>query len=52
MDTDQIRSEVDTLADRIEELQGRLGDRCNVLQTATTAVMEFNVCFRQLIINQ
>lgn len=49
MDTDQVRSEVDTLADRIEELQGRLGDRCNVLQTAASAVMEFNVSFRYVI---
>nr|XP_032293274.1 dystonin isoform X45 [Drosophila virilis] len=41
-DADHLTSEVDGLADRMSELQGRLDDRCGELQSAATAVSQFN----------
>ncbi|XP_032597100.1 dystonin isoform X11 [Drosophila grimshawi] len=41
-DADHLTSEVDSLADRMSELQERLDDRCGELQSAATAVSQFN----------
>ncbi|XP_064538221.1 uncharacterized protein shot isoform X24 [Drosophila montana] len=41
-DADHLTNEVDGLADRLSELQGRLDDRCGELQSAATAVSQFN----------
>ncbi|XP_017959524.1 dystonin isoform X24 [Drosophila navojoa] len=47
-DADHLTSEVDGLADRISELQGRLDDRCGELQSAATAVSQFNEQMKSL----
>ncbi|XP_058067025.1 microtubule-actin cross-linking factor 1 isoform X1 [Anopheles bellator] len=41
-DADHLKSEVDGVADRIEDLHARLDDRCGELQSAATAVSQFN----------
>ncbi|XP_017129679.1 microtubule-actin cross-linking factor 1 isoform X33 [Drosophila elegans] len=47
-DADHLTNEVDGLADRISELQGRLDDRCGELQSAATAVSQFNEQMKSL----
>ncbi|XP_015039863.2 dystonin isoform X44 [Drosophila pseudoobscura] len=47
-DADHLTSEVDGLADRLSELQGRLDDRCGELQSAATAVSQFNEQMKSL----
>ncbi|XP_070068872.1 microtubule-actin cross-linking factor 1 isoform X40 [Drosophila takahashii] len=47
-DADHLTSEVDGLADRMTELQGRLDDRCGELQSAATAVSQFNEQMKSL----
>ncbi|KQS62678.1 uncharacterized protein Dere_GG22462, isoform N [Drosophila erecta] len=47
-DADHLTSEVDGLADRMSELQGRLDDRCGELQSAATAVSQFNEQMKSL----
>nr|XP_016942970.1 dystonin isoform X38 [Drosophila suzukii] len=47
-DADHLTSEVDGLADRLAELQGRLDDRCGELQSAATAVSQFNEQMKSL----
>lgn len=37
-----LRDEVDSIGDRIDELAGKLDDRCSDLQSAATAVTQFN----------
>nr|CAD7404992.1 unnamed protein product [Timema cristinae] len=39
---DRIKDEVETLADRLDELTAKLDDRCSELQSAATAVTQFN----------
>ncbi|XP_058116979.1 dystonin isoform X2 [Anopheles coustani] len=41
-DADHLKTEVDGIADRIEDLHARLDDRCGELQSAATAVAQFN----------
>ncbi|XP_040167530.1 dystonin isoform X47 [Anopheles arabiensis] len=41
-DGDHLKSEVDGISDRIEDLHARLDDRCGELQSAATAVSQFN----------
>ncbi|XP_034137703.1 dystonin isoform X30 [Drosophila guanche] len=47
-DADHLTNEVDGLADRLSELQGRLDDRCGELQSAATAVSQFNEQMKSL----
>ncbi|XP_043064234.1 microtubule-actin cross-linking factor 1 isoform X30 [Drosophila ficusphila] len=47
-DADHLTNEVDGLADRMSELQGRLDDRCGELQSAATAVSQFNEQMKSL----
>ncbi|XP_016957055.1 dystonin isoform X33 [Drosophila biarmipes] len=47
-DADHLTSEVDGLGDRMAELQGRLDDRCGELQSAATAVSQFNEQMKSL----
>ncbi|XP_063975575.1 microtubule-actin cross-linking factor 1 isoform X35 [Diachasmimorpha longicaudata] len=42
VDATHLQDEVENLADRINDLQGKLDDRCNDLQSAATAVAQFN----------
>ncbi|XP_030387736.1 dystonin isoform X21 [Scaptodrosophila lebanonensis] len=49
-DANHLTSEVDGLADRMSELQGRLDDRCGELQSAATAVAQFNEQMKSLSI--
>lgn len=42
IDADHLLDEVDNLGDRINELQAKLDDRCSDLQSAATAVTQFN----------
>ncbi|XP_044737986.1 dystonin isoform X15 [Chrysoperla carnea] len=42
VDATHLLDEVDALGDRIEDLQGKLEDRCSELQSAATAVTQFN----------
>ncbi|XP_065166740.1 dystonin isoform X8 [Atheta coriaria] len=42
IDGHHLVDEVDALGDRIQELQGKLDDRCSDLQSAATAVTQFN----------
>lgn len=42
IDADHLLDEVDSLGDRISELQAKLDDRCSDLQSAATAVTQFN----------
>lgn len=42
IDADHLLDEVDSLGDRINELQAKLDDRCSELQSAATAVTQFN----------
>lgn len=39
---DHLKSDVDTIGDRIEDLQNRLNDRCGELQSAAVASLQFN----------
>lgn len=39
----QLQDDVDALAERLDELQARLDDRCSQLQSAATALSQFNV---------
>lgn len=41
-DAEHLKNEVDAIADRVEDLQARLDDRCGELQSAATAVSQFN----------
>lgn len=41
-DADHLVHEVDAIGDRIEDLYSRLDDRCGELQSAATAVQQFN----------
>ncbi|KAK5647774.1 hypothetical protein RI129_002666 [Pyrocoelia pectoralis] len=42
IDANHLLDEVDGLGDRINELHAKLDDRCSDLQSAATAVMQFN----------
>lgn len=42
MDATHLRDEVDNIGDRIDDLLSKLNDRCNELQSAATAVAQFN----------
>lgn len=42
----QLQDDVEGLAERIDELQARLDDRCSQLQSAATAISQFNVSFK------
>ncbi|XP_044265469.1 microtubule-actin cross-linking factor 1 isoform X20 [Tribolium madens] len=42
IDAHHLEDEVDSLGDRIDELAGKLDDRCSELQSAATAVTQFN----------
>ncbi|KAF5301224.1 hypothetical protein FQA39_LY10810 [Lamprigera yunnana] len=42
IDANHLQDEVDGLGDRITELQSKLDDRCSDLQSAATAVTQFN----------
>ncbi|CAH1991991.1 unnamed protein product [Acanthoscelides obtectus] len=42
IDASHLRDEVDGLGDRIDELSSKLDDRCQDLQSAATAVTQFN----------
>uniref|UniRef100_A0A182NPJ5 Uncharacterized protein n=1 Tax=Anopheles dirus TaxID=7168 RepID=A0A182NPJ5_9DIPT len=41
-EADHLKTEVDGISDRIEDLHARLDDRCGELQSAATAVSQFN----------
>lgn len=41
-DANHLEGEVEAIADRIDDLQARLDDRCGELQSAATAVTQFN----------
>jgi len=43
VDASHLQDEVDNLTDRLEDLQAKLDDRCSELQSAATAVTQFNV---------
>ncbi|XP_058834612.1 dystonin isoform X47 [Topomyia yanbarensis] len=47
-DADHLKTEVDGIADRIEDLHARLDDRCGELQSAATAVSQFNDAVKSL----
>ncbi|XP_076389529.1 dystonin-like protein short stop isoform X32 [Megachile rotundata] len=42
VDATHLQDEVNNLSDRINDLQAKLDDRCNELQSAATAVAQFN----------
>lgn len=42
IDATHLTDEVDNLSDRIDDLQNKLDDRCSELQSAATAVTQFN----------
>ena len=50
-DADHLTNEVDAIGDRIEDLQSRLDDRCGELQSAATAVLQFNEQVKNLAID-
>lgn len=50
-DADHLGNEVDAIGDRIEDLQSRLDDRCGELQSAATAVCQFNEQVKTLAID-
>lgn len=43
VDGSHLTDEVDNIGDRIDDLQAKLDDRCSELQSAATAVTQFNV---------
>lgn len=43
VDASHLQDEVDNLAERLDDLQAKLDDRCSELQSAATAVTQFNV---------
>jgi len=43
VDATHLQDEVENLADRLDDLQAKLDDRCSELQSAATAVTQFNV---------
>ncbi|XP_055645254.1 dystonin-like, partial [Toxorhynchites rutilus septentrionalis] len=47
-DADHLKNDVDGIADRIEDLHARLDDRCGELQSAATAVSQFNDAVKAL----
>ncbi|XP_011502771.1 PREDICTED: dystonin [Ceratosolen solmsi marchali] len=48
VDATHLQDEVDSIYDRIEDLQAKLDDRCNELQSAATAVAQFTDILRNL----
>ncbi|XP_014475405.1 PREDICTED: dystonin isoform X27 [Dinoponera quadriceps] len=42
VDASHLQDEIDNVTDRINDLQAKLDDRCNELQSAATAVAQFN----------
>lgn len=48
VDASHLLDEVDSVSDRIENLQAMLDDRCNELQSAATAVAQFTDILRNL----
>lgn len=42
VDATHLQDEIDNVTDRINDLQAKLDDRCNELQSAATAVAQFN----------
>ncbi|KAK9887502.1 hypothetical protein WA026_023054 [Henosepilachna vigintioctopunctata] len=42
IDANHLHDDVDLLSERLNELQGKLDDRCSELQSAATAVTQFN----------
>ncbi|XP_062716153.1 dystonin isoform X38 [Aedes albopictus] len=47
-DAEHLKHNVDGIADRIEDLHARLDDRCGELQSAATAVSQFNDAVKAL----
>ncbi|KXJ80617.1 hypothetical protein RP20_CCG024239 [Aedes albopictus] len=47
-DAEHLKHDVDGIADRIEDLHARLDDRCGELQSAATAVSQFNDAVKAL----
>lgn len=43
VDASHLQDEVENLADRLDDLQAKLDDRCSELQSAATALTQFNV---------
>lgn len=50
VDASHLQDEVDNLADRLDDLQAKLDDRCSELQSAATAVTQFNVSTHLILI--
>ncbi|XP_037953237.1 dystonin isoform X24 [Teleopsis dalmanni] len=50
-DAEHLTADVDSISDRIADLQGRLDDRCGELQSAATAVTQFNEQIKNLSAN-
>lgn len=46
IDATHLQDDVDGLTDRLDDLQAKLDDRCSELQSAATAVTQFNVRIR------
>lgn len=49
VDATHLQDEVENLTDRINDLLGKLDDRCNNLQSAATAVAQFNDYVKTLV---
>lgn len=50
-DADHLKQDVEALSDRIDDLQSRLDDRCGELQSAATAVSQFNDQVKHLAVD-
>ncbi|RZF36702.1 hypothetical protein LSTR_LSTR017100 [Laodelphax striatellus] len=50
-DASHLRDEVDAIGERLDDLQGRLDDRCSRLQSAATAVSQFNDLVKTLVVD-
>lgn len=50
-DAEHLQSEVEAIADRIDDLHNRLDDRCGQLQSAATAVTQFNEQVKNLALD-
>lgn len=50
-DAEHLQNEVETIGDRIGDLQARLDDRCGELQSAATAVSQFNEQVKNLTLD-
>ncbi|XP_075219843.1 dystonin-like protein short stop isoform X29 [Lycorma delicatula] len=50
-DASHLRDDVDNLSERLDDLQSRLDDRLSQLQSATTAVSQFNEQVKSLVVD-